>query len=115
MTVSAVLAMVLCLALRGIAVSEIFALRDDMVGDVPGVVPDAPDERGTTARQPRQTEEIDAGLLRHASLMFRLALFVEGIDLQPTEIHRIAGCPDDRGHAGLCQVEFENGMGRAFA
>src|SRR6185437_230670 len=74
--------------MRLVVISVVLTLCGDVVGDVLRVVPHTPDERGATAREPRQAEEIDAWLLRNAALMFRLALFIERIDLQPGEIDR---------------------------
>ncbi|MNN42342.1 hypothetical protein D3C81_1565140 [compost metagenome] len=85
-----------------------------MVGDVLGVVPNAPDKGRATARQPRQADEIDSGLARHTSLVPRLAVVLEGVDLEPAVVDRIAGGPDDRGDAGLGQVQFENRLGQAL-
>src|SRR5690349_2706984 len=74
------------------------------------VVPHAPDKSGAATRQPRKPKKIDARLFRYTTLMLRLAFVVEGIDLQPVEIDGIAGRPDNRRHACLDQIEFENGM-----
>ncbi|MNC67220.1 hypothetical protein D3C75_1176970 [compost metagenome] len=40
-----------------------------------------------------------------------LAVVVEGVDLQPAVVHGKTGGPDDRRHAGLGQVEFEDRVG----
>src|SRR5690606_35746190 len=88
-------------AVCGGVVFEILALRGNAVSDVLGVVPDAPDEAGPPARLPRQAEEIDAGFDRYAALVFRPAFLVEGADLEPAVVDRVARCPDDRGDAGF--------------
>src|SRR5207253_5407280 len=103
-----------CLALRGIPVGEVFTLRGDMVSHMLGVVPNAPDERGATTRLPRQAQEIHARLARNAPLMLRLTVGVEGVDLQPAVINGKTGCPDDRCHASLGQVELKNGLGHTL-
>ena len=47
---------------NSVPVSGVATLDGDLVGDVLRVVPDAPDEAGPAARQPRQSEEVDARL-----------------------------------------------------
>ncbi|SUC74120.1 Uncharacterised protein [Pseudomonas aeruginosa] len=105
---------VLFLALGGVAVCEVLALDGDVVGDMARVVPDAPDERGAAPRQPGQADEIHAGFAGHTTLVARLAVAVEGIDLQPAEVDGIAGGPDDAAHPGLGQVQFEDRIGHAL-
>src|SRR5690349_639232 len=68
-------------------------------------MPDAPDEARPAPRQPRQAEEVDAGLAGHTALVPWPAVPVEGIDLQPAEIGGVAGHPDDRRDAGSSEVE----------
>ena len=88
------------LAARVPAVGQVAALRRDVVGQVLGVVPDAPDEARPAPRQPGQPEEVDAGLGRHAAPVPRPAALVEGVDLQPAVVDGEAGRPDDRGDPG---------------
>ncbi|MCY1439526.1 hypothetical protein D9M71_557620 [compost metagenome] len=40
--------------------------------------------------------------------MLRLAVGLEGVDLQPAVVDRITGGPDDRGDAGLGQVQLQD-------
>src|SRR5262245_18730348 len=88
------------------SVGGVAALDRDLIGEVFRVVPDAPDEARPAPRQPRQAEEVDAGLAGHAALVPWPAVLVEGIDLQPGEVGGIAGRPDDRRDAGRGEVEF---------
>src|SRR5262249_60724076 len=88
------------------SVGGVAALDRDLIGEVFRVVPDAPDEARPAPRQPRQAEEVDAGLAGHAALVPWPAVLVEGIDLQPGEVGGIAGRPDDRRDAGRSEVEF---------
>ena len=46
--------------------------------------------------------------------MLRFALVVEGIHLQPAVIGGKTGGPDDRGHAGLGQVQLQDRIGHAL-
>lgn len=50
-----------------------------------GVVPSAPDEGRDAARQEGQAEEIQTRHHRDPALAARIALLVEGVELQPTE------------------------------
>src|SRR5690606_889910 len=102
------------LALTGVAVGLVAALGGDVAGDVLGVVPYPPDEGGAAARQPGQTEEVHSRLARHAALMQGLALGVEGVDLQPGEVHGIAGGPDNRSDAGIGQVQLADRAAHAL-
>lgn len=86
----------------------------DVIGNVPGVMPDAPDERRASSRQPGQADEIQARFAGNAALMPRLAVGPEGVDLQPAVVHRIAGGPDDAGHPGGDQVQLQDRLGQAL-
>ena len=45
--------------------------------------------------------------------MLWLAVRIKGVDLQPAEIERKAGGPDDRADPGLDHVQFSQGVGHA--
>src|SRR5262245_13655750 len=84
------------LALRGITIGQILPLNDDLIGHEFGVVPNAPNEARPPTRLVRQPEEVKTGLTRNAALMPWLAIHLEGVDLHPTVVGHVAGCPDDR-------------------
>src|SRR5690349_4488664 len=88
------------------AVVQVSALRRDVVGDVLRVVPDAPDEARSAPREPRQADEVDAGLARQAAPLPRPAALVERVDLQPAVVDPEAGGPDDRRDARPGEVEL---------
>src|SRR3984957_20722659 len=92
------------MTLRRIAIRKIFVLRGDMVRNMFGIVPNAPDETGATTRQPRQTQKIDARFGRNAALMPRLTLCIQSVDIQPTVVNGIARCPYDRGDTRRGQI-----------
>jgi hypothetical protein len=84
---------------------DILALVDDLIGQVPGIVPHAPDERGAASRLPGQAEEIHARLRRDATLMSRPAVFVEDIERYPAVVSDESRRPDDRGDSRFRQIE----------
>jgi hypothetical protein len=43
--------------------------------------------------------------IRHPALVTRIAVRVERVDVDPSEIERVAGCPDDR--SDPCRPEVE--------
>ena len=67
--------------LSGRLVTLILALNGDLVGNIFGIVPDAPDKGGPAPRQPRQAEKIDPRLRRHAAVMLRPLRVIEGVYL----------------------------------
>ena len=46
--------------------------------------------------------------------MFRLTCFIDRVNLQPAEINSKAGCPDNGGDSGLCQIQLQNRIGHAL-
>src|SRR4051812_9323418 len=89
-------------------VGQIASLRGDVIGKILRIVPYAPDEAGASPRLPGQSEKIYPGHGRNAALMARLAVVVEGMDLQPAVVGRVTGRPDDRGYPGASQLQLEN-------
>src|SRR5689334_22369027 len=63
--------------MSGWIISEVTALDRNLVRDIFGVVPNAPNEGRSPARLPREAEEIDAGFDRNAALMLGLPLLVK--------------------------------------
>ena len=65
-----------------------------------GVAADRAEPAGAPGVQPRQADEIDAVLGRHASLVLGPSGPVEHRRVEPAEIRREADAPDDAGDAG---------------
>ena len=84
---------------------DVLALGGDLISQIPGIVPHAPDERGATSRLPGQAEEIQARLRRDATLMSRPAVLVENIKLYPAVVSNKSRRPDDGGDSRLRQIE----------
>jgi hypothetical protein len=84
---------------------DIHSLDGDLIGQVLGIVPHAPDERGATSRLPGQAKEIQARLRRDATLMSRPAVLVENIELYPAVVRSKSRRPDDGGDSRFRQIE----------
>lgn len=83
---------------RGLALGRIFVLLGNMVRQIHDIVPNAIDEGRPPPRQPCQAQEVDPGLGCNTALVLWLAVFIERVDLQPTEINGLTRGPDDCGN-----------------
>src|SRR5580658_7282341 len=84
-----------------------------MVRQVFGIMPDAPNERGSPSRLPWQSQKVDPRLSCNAALMRGLAIVVERGNLQPAVVNGKACCPDDRGYSRLLEIQLENELSHA--
>ena len=85
-----------------------------MVGDELGVVPNAPDKRGSSARLPRQAEKIDTGFGRYSALMDWFSFCIDRIHLEPRVIDGKSGGPNDGRDTGFGQIQLQQRVGNAL-
>ena len=69
-------------------------MRRDVLGDVPGVPPDAADVLGRERVEEVEADEVEARLGRHAALVYRSPVDVEHGHVDPAEVLAKAGAPD---------------------
>src|ERR1700738_3186102 len=91
-------------------IHDIVTLDGDLVREILGVVPDAPDETRSSPRLPGQPQKINPWLCRDAALMPGPALLVEGVHVEPAVVCCEAGRPDNGRNARAGEVEVKDGV-----